>query len=121
MEAGSAAEGGRRFLLDCTDFDDDRDSQGNLQEWVPLVYPDANSAVPYVMIRLPLQPQRPPAPDQPWKKGDRVEVCFVSSFYKKCAAVCDAVACSVTVVVELSRVDWRRNQNGPHTPTVPEP
>ncbi|DBA80372.1 TPA: hypothetical protein ACH3X2_007315 [Trebouxia sp. C0005] len=73
VEAGSAAEGGRRFLLDCTDFDGDRDNQSNLQEWVPLVYPDANSAVPYVMIRLPLQPERPPAPDHAWKKGDRVE------------------------------------------------
>ncbi|DBA73519.1 TPA: hypothetical protein ACH3X1_011542 [Trebouxia sp. C0004] len=73
VEAGSAAEGGRRFLLDCADFDADRDQKGNLQEWVPLVYPDANSAVPYVMVRLPLQPQRPPAPNHAWKKGDRVE------------------------------------------------
>ena len=87
VEAGSAAEGGLRFLLDCTDFDGDRDNQGNLQEWVPLVYPDANSAVPYVMIRLPLQPQRPPAPDHAWKKGDRVEVCAVSSFCKMCCCV----------------------------------
>ncbi len=87
VEAGSAAEGGRRFLLDCTDFDADRDNQGNLQEWVPLVYPDANRAVPYVMIRLPLQPERPPAPNNAWKKGDRVEVCAVSSSFGMCCCV----------------------------------
>ncbi len=74
MAAGSAAEGGRRFLLECIDFDADTEGQGNRQEWVPLVYPDANGAVPHVMIRLPLQPERPPAPDTAWKEGDRVEV-----------------------------------------------
>lgn len=76
MAAGSAAEAGRRFLLDCTDFDADsaRPEQGNLQDWVPLVYPDANGAVPHVMIRLPLQPERPPTADKKWKQGDRVEV-----------------------------------------------
>ena len=74
VEAGSAAEGGRCFLLDCTDFDADRAGLGNWQEWVPLIYPDANGTVPYVLIRLPLQPDRPPTPDAAWKKGDRVEV-----------------------------------------------
>lgn len=76
MAAGSAAEGGRRFLLDCTDFDADsaRPQLGNHQDWVPLVYPDANGGVPHVMIRLPLHPARPPTADKRWKRGDRVEV-----------------------------------------------
>ena len=80
MAAGSAAEGGRRFLLECTDFDANKEGQGHLQEWVPLVYPDANGTVPYVMVRLPLQPERPPAPDKAWKPGDRVEVKAGLSF-----------------------------------------
>lgn len=86
VEAGSAAEGGRRFLLDCTDFDADTDRAGggNWQEWVPLVYPDANGSVPYVLVRLPLQPQRPPTPDGAWKKGDRVEVTAVHVLEMKC-------------------------------------
>lgn len=85
VEAGSAAEGGRRFLLDCTDFDADTDRPGggNWQEWVPLVYPDANGRVPYVLIRLPLQPQRPPTPDGAWKQGDRVEVTAVHLLVKR--------------------------------------
>ena len=93
MAAGSAAEGGRRFLLECLDFDAPNQGQGQeqgtqlqgqgigqgtLREWVPLVYPDANGNVPHVMIRLPLQPERPPAPERAWKKGDRVEVGFVA-------------------------------------------
>ena len=76
MAAGSAAEGGHRFLLDCTDFDADsaHPELGNHQDWVPLVYPDANGAVAHVMIRLPLHPARPPTADKKWKRGDRVEV-----------------------------------------------
>ena len=70
---GSAAEGGKRFLLDCLDFDAE-EGPGNMQEWVPLVYPDANTAVPYVLIKLPSDPERPPAPTREWKAGDRCEV-----------------------------------------------
>ena len=80
---GSAAEGCKRFLLECTDFDAEEGS-GNLQEWVPLVYPDANAAVPYVLVRLPIEPQRPPAPIKEWKAGDRCEVpapCLVVCYW----------------------------------------
>ena len=73
MAPGSAAEGSKRFLLDCIDFDAE-DGLGNMQEWVPLVYPDANAAVPYVLIRLPSNPELPPAPTRVWKAGDRCEV-----------------------------------------------
>ena len=82
MSAGSAAEGGRRFLLDCTDFDanSQHPERGNRQEWVPLVYPDESAAIPYVLIRLPLQPERPPAADKAWRAADRVEVSFLILF-----------------------------------------
>ena len=65
--------------MDCTDFDANsvRPDEGNLRDWVPLVYPDANASVPHVMLRLPLQPERPPTADKKWKQGDRVEVSDV--------------------------------------------
>lgn len=50
------------------------DSAEKHRGWVPLVYAQANSEQPAVLIRQPLQPALPPTPAADWQIGDRVEV-----------------------------------------------